>query len=125
MSDDAHDDFLDDIEIDVDFDNSEAIICCRILSGLVMADGDCDEREQDFLQNTMNQLGLTTPEEREAATQVMAPEAIEDAIAVLEPSVRQALLDALFQVALVDGHLANAEMRYINKLRKLMGLARR
>ena len=45
---------------------------------------------------------------------------IEASVVNLDPDVKKALLDALFQVALVDGHLASEEMRYINHMRRLL-----
>jgi uncharacterized membrane protein YebE (DUF533 family) len=118
---DDHDDLDDlDLTIDVSFEHDQAVICCRILKALMMVDDDFSEREQVFLANTMSQLGLS-PEQRAAAALPMTTAEVEAAAPLLEPDVKKALLAALFQVALVDGHLASAEMSYINQVKRLFG----
>jgi uncharacterized tellurite resistance protein B-like protein len=108
----------DDLPIEVSFEHDQAVISCRILTSLMMVDDDFSEREQLFLFNTMTMLGLSD-DERAAAALPMTIAEVEAAVPHLEPEVKKAILAALFQVALVDGHLASAEMTFINQVKKL------
>jgi len=108
-----------DIDVDVSFEHDEAVICCRILASLMLADDDFSDTERAFLDNTMTGMGLDELE-RQAALQPMSEDDILIAAKRLSPTIRKPLLDALFQVALVDGHMDNNEMRYISEVRRIL-----
>lgn len=102
-------------------DINDKVARCRILASLVVADDFVEEVELEFLQRTMDRLGLTEDEKARVMVIVDTDEAL-DALDSLTDDERARFLDSLAEVAWIDGDLDDYEVEQIRNVAFAMGL---
>ena len=99
----------------------ERVARCRLVAGLIAADGQFRPEERFFLERTMRRFGLSEAEQEEALEGLTSDDAAEVA-ARLPEADRRALMTDLATAAAVDGHLHTAEEQFLERVAEAMGL---
>ena len=103
-------------------DDNERVTRCRLIAGLLVADDWFDDSEQAFLDRTMDRMGLSE-EERKEALRVLDADEAEAAVRTLSDEARRELLSDLVAAADADGVVDEAETEYLQRIAAAMGLS--
>ncbi len=100
----------------------ERVARCLLIAKVLAADGMITDAERDYLEDTMDALGLAP----EAKVQVRNFDGWDEAarvVAALSIEERRATMDGLLQAALADGKLSPHEQAVIAELSAALGLS--
>ena len=93
---------------------------CKVVAGLVAADRQVHELEEEFFDDLTEALGLDPEEDL-----LLPPLSVEEATAEargLSGDVREAMLDLLVEMAAADGKVAEGERSYLDAVAKALEL---
>lgn len=102
-------------------DSGQTQKICQLIAGLMMTDGELEEREQAFLVKVFDALQLPV-DERGQIQPTGSPEEAAREIAGMDESTREAALDLLLKAAWVDDAIAAKEHEYLQAITRAMGM---
>lgn len=94
---------------------------CHVVAGLLAADGIMEGIEREFLDATMEKLGLSA-DERDAVKSFDGADGAEAIVQAMPLDDRQRLRDDLLAATLADGRISPLESRMMTRLSELLGL---
>lgn len=99
----------------------DRVAYCHLIAKILAADGIMESTEREFLERTMESMGLTE-EERDRVVHFEDAEGAEEAMRQRPEAERRKLVDELVEAALVDGKLSPHETELVKKITAALGL---
>jgi len=96
------------------------VAICHVIASVVSADGMIEETERAFLEEAMEDLGLS-PEQRQDVRD-FKNEGAEDVVRAMPDEDKHFLRDGLIAATLADGKISDHEQRVVKHITELMGL---
>ncbi len=93
---------------------------CHIIAAVVSADGIIEGAEREFLEEAMDDLGLT-PQERQEVRDFKS-EGAEEVVRTMPEEDKHNLRDGLIAATLADGKISPHETKVVKHMTDLMGL---
>ena len=93
---------------------------CHVIASVVSADGIIDDVERAFLEEAMDDFGLS--EEDRVLVREFKSEGAEDVVREMPQEDKERLRDGLVQATLADGKISPHETAVVKHITALMGL---
>jgi len=93
---------------------------CHVIASVVSADGIIDDAERQFLEEAMDDLGLT--EEERVQVREFRNEGSEEVVRDMPQADKENLRDGLVAATLADGKISPHETAVVKRITELMGL---
>lgn len=93
---------------------------CHVIASVVSADGIIDDAERAFLEEAMQDLGLSEAERQEVRE--FKNEGAEDVVKSMPLDDKHYLRDGLVSATLADGKISPYEQEVVKRITELMGL---
>jgi tellurite resistance protein len=93
---------------------------CHVIASVVSADGIMEEAERVFLEEAMEDLGLTPEEAKDVRD--FKNEGAEDTVRAMPIEDKERLRDGLIAATLADGKISPHETAVVKHITELMGL---
>lgn len=100
---------------------NDRIARCMLIAKVLAADGIMTDSERDFLEASMDALGLTSDEKR-AVRDLDDWHLAEPIVAALSADEKRLFMDGLVNAVLADGKVSPHEMSTIHKLSVALGI---
>jgi uncharacterized tellurite resistance protein B-like protein len=94
---------------------------CRLVAGIVVADDDLDDREDEFIDRLMAKFGIPAEQRGELFPIVDAKEAAEEIVTLPKP-VQDEAFSLLLEAAAADKKVVPEERAYIDAVGAALGL---
>lgn len=91
---------------------------CHVIASVVSADGILEDKERAFLEEAMEDFGLT-PEERQLVRDFKS-EGAEDVVQGMPQAEKERLRDGLVAATLADGKISEHETRVVQRITELI-----
>lgn len=98
-----------------------SVAYCHVIAGLLAADGQMEQTEREFLNATMDELGLDA-DERDAVMHFEGADQAEDVVRQMPLEDRKRLRDTLLSATLADGRISPLEAQMMKRLSETLGL---
>lgn len=98
----------------------EEVAYCHMIASVCAADGMMDGAEREFLDQAMDELGLTE-EERDQVRNFEGTEEAERIVKGMSLPRRESLRDALLGATLADGKISPHESALVKRISALLG----
>lgn len=95
---------------------------CRLVAGLVTADREVHELEDELLDDLADAFGLPE-DDRDFLFPALGASEAADQIRALDARAQQATLDLLVEMAVVDGNVATSERLYLDVVGQALGMS--
>ncbi len=93
---------------------------CHVIATVLSADGIMQDEERAFLEEAMEDMGLTSDER--ALVRDFKNEGAEEAVATMSSEDKERLRDGLLAATLADGKISPHETAVVKRVTELMGL---
>jgi uncharacterized tellurite resistance protein B-like protein len=101
---------------------TERITLSQLVGQMLIADGELNDDERDYLDKVMAALELTDAERKQAIGGIDVDSPIEERVASLSDEARGALLTELETAMYAGGEVAPGEERMLARVKAMLGM---
>lgn len=95
---------------------------CRLVAGIVVADDDLDDTEDQFIDRMLAKFGIP-PSERESIFPIVDKSEAKAAMQELPPDVQHETMTLLIEAACADGKVVTEERAYLHAVAEAIGVS--